>query len=143
MHDYRYHHLDRDQTFRLLARSLTTDDKREQLKLNPHYSDDRFNSKVSWKAQTVFGLEPEDRSGHPELHYVYSDRLEQWDYSKSQSAWQKALDARAPRDSAEFLEVYLATYFGKPLEVVHVMAGVNCSTGYSYWVAGYREKAPS
>lgn len=116
------------------ADSMTTTDKRAQLKLHPHYSDGRFK-----KERTVFGPEPKDRFGHEGLTYNYSDRLVQWDSSKHAAAWSKAQESRAPRDSALFLEVYLTAYYSKPVEVVHVVAGVNHSNGYPYWVVGWRE----
>lgn len=115
--------------------SLTTPDKQAPLKLHPHYSDERFK-----KERTVFGPEPKNSYGHEGLTYNYSDRLVQWDSSKHAAAWSKAQESRAPRDSASFLEVYLTAYYSKPIEVVHVVAGVNHSNGYPYWVVGWREK---
>jgi len=120
-------------------RVASTPDKDVPLNTDPHYSDDRFNNKVEWKAQTVFGPPSDDR-GHPGLNYVYSDRLQQWDYAKSERARQAAMSSNAPKRSALFYEAYLSAYYGKPVELVHMMAGVNCSNGYPYWVAGYRDK---
>ncbi len=113
---------------------LTTLDRHAQLKLHPHYSDDRFR-----KERTVFGHEPTDSFGHKGLTYNYSDRLVQWDATKHGAAWSKAQESKAPRDSALFLEAYLSAYYSKPIEVVHVVAGVNHSNGYPYWVVGWRE----
>lgn len=115
-------------------------DKRRPLEITPHYTNDRFNHKVGHQPQTVFGEEPPDPTGHPGLHYDYSDRLWQADYGKSTWAWKEAEASGAPPKSAEFLERYLATFYNKRVEVVHVMAGVNRSNGGSYWIAGWRER---
>lgn len=118
------------------AQSFTTDNKHEPLTLHPHYSNRHFD-----KPRTVFGPESESSSGHDGLNYNYSDRLQQWDYSKHSAAWERANKSNATKDSAEFLEVYLSAYHGKPVEVVHVMAGVNLSSGYPWWCAGWRDAA--
>lgn len=115
------------------AASLTTHDKRRALNLSPHYTDSRFDAE-----RTVFGQEPFNRTGHAGLHYDYSDRLAQNDYTKNNASWTKAQEAGAPKNSAAFLEVYLTAYHNKPVEVVHVVAGVNRSSGYPYWVVGWR-----
>jgi len=121
---------------RASVQSFTTDNKHEPLTLHPHYSNRHFE-----KPRTVFGPESADSSGHAGLNYNYSDRLQQWDYSKHSAAWQLANKSNATKDSAAFLEVYLTAYHGKPLEVVHVIAGVNHSNGYPWWCAGWRDAA--
>ena len=117
-----------------LVESLTTLSKCAQLTLHPHYTDDRFR-----KERTVFGREPKNSAGHKGLTYSYSDRLVQWNSDKSAEAWSKAQESKAPRDSALFLEAYLSAYYSGPVEVIHVVAGVNHSNGYPYWVVGWRE----
>ena len=119
--------------------SLTTQNRDAQLKIDPHYTDSRFNEKVRWQTQTVFGPEPKDQSGHPGLNYVYSDRLWQWDRAKADRACDAADKSGAPARSARWFDAFMTEYQGKPCEVRHVMAGVNCSNGYSYYVLGYVE----
>ena len=121
---------------RAASQSFTTDNKHEPLTLHPHYSNRHFD-----KPRTVFGPESESSSGHDGLNYNYSDRLQQWDYSKHSAAWERANKSNATKDSAAFLEVYLSAYHGKPVEVVHVIAGVNLSSGYPWWCAGWRDAA--
>lgn len=115
-------------------------DKRLALEIAPHYTNDRFTFAVGYQPQTVFGDEAPDPCGHSGLTYDYSDRLVQWDNGKSEKAWYMATESGAPPKSAEFLERYLSAFHGKPVEVVHVMAGVNRSNGGSYWIAGWRER---
>lgn len=106
-----------------------TTDRNSPLNLSPHYSD------PIWKeAQTLFGRE--DRSIRD---YVYSDRLWQWDYEKTEQAFKVANEQKdVVRSSARWIEVALSHFLGQPVEVLHVMAGVNLTSGYPYWVAGYR-----
>ena len=119
---------------RVGVQSLTTYNKHESLTLHPHYSNRYFE-----RPRTVFGPESESSSGHKGLNYNYSDRLQQWNHSKHSASWEVANKSRAAKDSAEFLEVYLTAYHGKPVEVVHVMAGVNHSNGCPWWCAGWRD----
>jgi len=108
-----------------------SNDKNEKLQLHPHYRDPRFANK---SAQIVFG------SREPNLKYVYDDRLQQWNYEKYKSSWKKAINSGKTKDSCAFLEIYLSAYFDKPIEIKCVLAGVNWSNGYEYWVAGYKIK---
>jgi hypothetical protein len=93
----------------------------------PHYTDKRFD-----KPQTVFGKEEDG------LHYDYSDRLWQWDYDKAKLAAAKAENSGAVNKSAAWYEAYLSAYFEKPVELKHVLAGVNLSNGYTYAIFGYK-----
>ena len=95
----------------------------------PHYSSDAWHY-----AHTVYGKR---ESG---LHYDYSDRLWEWDYKKAEAA-QKAANGLHPYTngrSAAFWEAFLTHYFGKPTALIQVLAGVNYSNGYEYYVFGYR-----
>jgi hypothetical protein len=105
-------------------------DKKTPFNDCPHYSDPRFK-----KAQTVFGQETPDIRD-----YVYSDRLYQWDYSKATEATKVAKSSGQPLHTCAWYEVYLTEYFGKPIEILHILAGVNCSNGYPYLVFGYKDK---
>ena len=111
----------------------------------PHYTDTRFN-----KPQTIFCSEPNtlrrDSGGYvsaPGLHYVYDDRVEGWDYKRAKKAALVASDSGARPRTARWYEVYLGHFFRKDLKelkLVHILAGVNLSSGYPYCVFGYRAK---
>lgn len=97
------------------------------LHLDPHYTDKRFD-----KEQTVYGRR------RPGLAYDYSDRLWGWDYEKMQAAVTVAnMMTEIPRASARWLSLVVSFYHQRALVVHHVLAGVNCSNGYSYYVVGY------
>lgn len=106
----------------------TTHDKQAVLHDNPHYTDHRFDQE-----QTIFGAE---KSG---LNYDYSDRFWQWDYDKAKRSAATASASEAPHTAAWY-ERYLSEFFGKPVELCHIIAGVNKSNGYSYLVFGYKDK---
>jgi hypothetical protein len=69
--------------------------------------------------------------------YDYSDRLWQWDFDKSKAAIQAANESDAISKTARWYEVYLSSYFGQPVEIKHIIAGVNHSNGCPYRVYGY------
>lgn len=100
-----------------------------QLNDNPHYSDPLFR-----EAQTIFGAREEG------LNYVYSDRLVQWD-SKAHRRAEEIADSKVGRrvSTAKWYRVYLSEYYGKPVELPHIMAGCNLASGYPYQVFGFRE----
>ena len=72
------------------------------------------------------------------LHYDYSDRLFQWNPEKSEVASNEANNSGRVKGSAEWYEKYLSVYCEEPVELKHVLAGVNLSDGYPYIVFGYR-----
>lgn len=122
-----------------------TDDPQEEIPspfLNPHYSDLRFK-----KPQTIFlkqGFELGDEwptgIGIVEgASYSYSDRLfANFSEEKTDEAWEVACGSNHPRNSAAFREVYLRSLLGFPsLELVHIVAEVNRSSGYSVLCYGY------
>jgi len=96
----------------------------------PHYTDQRFDS----GDHTVWGKQTSD------THYDYSDRLWQWDYKKCQAAFEKAGESNAVRNSAKYYQIFLSEYFGKEVELKHILAGVNRASGYPYQVFGYKFK---
>lgn len=103
--------------------------------LDPHYTNDAFRD----RDHLVWG------SATEECSWDYSDRLWQWDYEAAKNAGQIANDAigsGCPRGSALYFEKWLSAYFGKPIELVGLITGVNRATGYSYKVYGYREVGP-
>jgi hypothetical protein len=108
----------------------TTFDIDEKLETYPHYTDRRFD-----KEQTVFGKGSYD---DPDLRYDYSDRLRQWDSGKANAALKVAEASGAKEQTARFYHAYLEAYFGKSLELKHIIAGVNKSDGYPYQVFGYK-----
>lgn len=117
----------------------------EQLNTSPHYSD-----RIYRVNQTEFCLEPEnlvERYGVlviDGLHYDYSDRLLEWDREKMLSAIEHADAVTGAKDwrakkTARYIQEYLRFYYGKPIQLVHVIAGVNRSNGYPYLVYGTRD----
>lgn len=102
----------------------------EPLYVTPHYSNPAFQR----SAVTVWGKEADD------LFYNHDDRLWQADYTKHQAAVKTANESGAKPKTARWYQTYLSAYFGKPLQLGHVMAGVNKSNGFPYVVFGYREK---
>lgn len=113
----------------------TTHNKDEPLCTTPHYTDRRFD-----KEQTVFGAPAKTRYGHEHLHYNYSDRLWQWDSDKAEQTSKIARESNAPARSCRWYEAYLSVYFDKPIEIEHIIAGVNSGNGYPYCVFGYRDE---
>lgn len=107
----------------------TTFDRDVALKTMPHYTDEHFR-----KEQTVFGR------ATPGLSYDYSDRLWQWDYEKAKQAAKIADASGFTVRSANYYECYLSAYFDKPIELKHIIAGVNHSNGYPYCIFGYKVK---
>lgn len=105
------------------------------LDLFAHYTDPRF---IGGNTVTVYGV-PSGPYGHPDLHYDYSDRLWQWDYTKAQEATFVATESGATKNSPRWLTVFLSYYYGRRVELVHVVKGVNVSNGYHYNVYGTRD----
>lgn len=112
-------------------RNLTrgTFDKNKVLNTQPRYTDDRFK-----EAQTVFGKKGKG------LDYVYSDRLWQWDYDKSEEATKIANANDLKSRTCLWYECYLSAYLDKEIEIKHILSGVNVSNGYPYYVLGYKNK---
>lgn len=104
---------------------------------NPHYSNPYWND-----AHTIFLLPGYKTVGQYEmvdgLEYVYSDRLRQWYKSEEyDKAWAGAKELH-PLRTAAFIQEYMRRLMGNPaIELVHILAGVNVSNGYSYQVYGY------
>ncbi len=105
---------------------------------NPHYSNSYWNN-----AHTIFLLPGYKTAGHYEmvegLEYAYSDRLREW-YTSDQyeAAWAGAKELH-PTRTAAFIQEYMRRLMDKPtIELVHILAGVNLSNGYSYHVYGYK-----
>jgi|JI10StandDraft_1071094.scaffolds.fasta_scaffold59778_2 hypothetical protein len=94
--------------------------------LSPHYTNERFK-----KPQTVWGAEEKG------INYDYSDRLWQWNYDNAKAAAELA-NQNATRNTAKWCTIFLEHYFGKPVQLRHIMAGFNISNGYPYQIFGYR-----
>lgn len=92
-----------------------------------HYSNPHWN-----KEQTVWGQKVNG------LHYDYSDRLFQWDYKKADESFKKATEEHGPKLTPKKIQTYLSLYHDKPVEIKHILAGVNQSSGYPYWCYGYK-----
>lgn len=109
------------------------------LDLFAHYTDSRF---VEGNTVTVYGL-PSGRYGHPGLHYDYSDRIWEGNYSKAKEGAWIATELGAAPNSPRWLTIFLSHYYGYRVELVHVLKGVNASNGYHYNVYGTRRVAGS
>jgi hypothetical protein len=94
----------------------------------PHYTDKRFQG----KEHTLYGATAKD------LSYEYSDRLWQWDYDKAQESAKVANESGHANGSPAWYEVYLTHYHGVPVQLLHIIGGVNVSSGYEYYVFGFR-----
>jgi len=111
-----------------LCVDYSTCDENKRLHDQPHYTEPEFR-----EAQTIFGKREDG------LSYVYSDRLQQWDYEKARAAAEHADAEGCTRHTAKWYRIYLAEYFGKQIELPHIMAGHNLANGFPYQVFGYRE----
>lgn len=103
------------------------DENRVIRNLYPHYTDTRFKT-----AQTVYGCQ---KNG---LMYEYDDRLQQWDNDKHQESVEVAKNSDAESKTARWFEVYLSHYHHKPVELCHIMSGVNLGNGYPYVIFGFK-----
>lgn len=106
----------------------------------PSWTDERFSG---GGMQTVFGRVRPGQEFIKGLRYDYDDRLREWDYAKHRAAWGQATALELPHRSAEFYEAYLSAYYGEPVNLRHVIAGVNFATGYPYVVFGYEKRSAS
>jgi hypothetical protein len=100
----------------------------------PNYSDTRF---AQGREHSLYGQKEDS------LHYVYSDRIWQWDYTKAQQASGHAKSVHGPTQTPEWYETYLSYYLGIPVDLEHIIGGVNVSNGCEYYVFGYREREES
>ena len=77
---------------------------------------------------------------HPDCHYDYSDRLVEWDRDLSNRAIKAANDSGKPKNTPAWIEEYLSYYYGRQVDLVHVLQGVDMSNGYSYCIFGIRRQ---
>lgn len=102
-------------------------DKNEVLQnTHPHYTNERLR-----KEQTIFG---QDEDG---LNYEYSDRVADWDREAKKDSSAEA-DKVAKKCTAAWYEAYLSAHFEKPVDIRHIIAGVNRGNGYPYRVYGFK-----
>ncbi|MGR9108712.1 MAG: hypothetical protein ACU843_17475 [Gammaproteobacteria bacterium] len=111
-----------------------------KLYLSPHYTDRRF---MKGDAQTVYCEKPSDISSGRHggdyikgLHYDYSDRLWEWDPNLHRKSVEFANRSDCAKGSAEWIERFLSNYYGYPVTLRHVLAGVNVGNGYPYSIYG-------
>lgn len=95
----------------------------------PSWSDPKFQT-----AQDIFGHEEKD------IHYVYSDRLYEWDPQKAKDSERIVNEKGISGKTGRWYQEYLSAYFGKEVEIVNIKSGCNVATGYPYLVFGFREK---
>jgi hypothetical protein len=101
----------------------------EDAVLNIHTS---WDSEQAKKERTIFGNKEEG------LFYNYSDRLYEWDYKKTTSAYEYAALVAKPK-TAKFYSAMLSYFHdGAEVSLRHIIAGCNRSNGYSYLVFGYK-----
>ena len=105
-------------------------DRDVPLKLSPHY---RHDMPMFEQEQVVFGKREDG------LYWEYSDRLWEWDRKKAEDSWKIASEAGHVKGSANAIQAYLSAYFGKPVDLVCVISGVNRGNGYPYNVYGFRD----
>lgn len=90
----------------------------------PHYSDKRWD-----EVNTIFGRETSD------LHYNYDDRL----YVDGEAHRRGEAKAKnETRNTARYWLEYLKAYYEKDILLKYIGAGSNRSSGYPYWVLGYK-----
>ncbi len=103
--------------------------KNSLIRTSMHYTDPQARK----GAVTVWGEKEEG------LHYVYSDRLSQWDSKKWDMAMSTA-DRKSTQRTPEFYEIALSWFFDKEVQIGHIMLGCNLATGYDYLIFGYKDK---
>jgi hypothetical protein len=87
--------------------------------------------------RTIYGDKEDD------LFYAYDDRLYQWDYEKAKSSREEVLrDKKIKPHTCAFYEKWLSLYYSKPIDLRHILIGVNVSSGFQYMVFGFLEKTP-
>lgn len=90
-----------------------------------------WNSPEADKERTIFGAQEKS------LHYVYSDRLQQWDYYKDQNAREIARSL-CEKNTAEFFAIMLSFYHNcQYVALQHIIAGCNRSNGFPYLIFGF------
>lgn len=111
----------------------------EKNKFDHPYSYDCY---VTWQSPDYErGYNFVDGSG---LDFIYSDRMLQWDYDKfvrcSNEVWSNSGQVFSTREPAE-IEKFLRLYFdNEHIQLVVIGEGANPSSGYPYWVFGYKQK---
>lgn len=104
------------------------DKEKEITYFNPHYRREYFKEE-----RTVWGHHEDG------LTYDYSDRFRSWNGKKHDQAWEHA-NAFAKMRTAKWVEAYLSFFFDKDIEIVHIKASFDRSSGHSFQVFGYRER---
>ena len=105
--------------------SPVVNDPDKELEIYRNYNDPDFQ-----KEKTVFG----ERS---KLDYEYSDRL---DLERARLASKTADQSGANPKTQRWYENYLSAYFGKPVELKHIIVGGNSKNGRYYQIFGFRFK---
>lgn len=106
----------------------------------PHYDRDFQNS-----TQAIFLAERFQKGTQwiPEASYEYSDRFSNWFVADAiTAAWAEAnrgVESRKfDKESAAYYESWLRSIYQDPdLELVHILVGLNASTGHPYRVYGF------
>lgn len=105
-------------------------DKDAKIRTFMHYTDPDANREV-----TVFGRK------RANLHYNYSDRLEQWDYAKWRAGIEIAKSQGIDEHTARYYEIALSHFRDSPCNLQHIVLGCNRSSGFHYLIFGYTYEA--
>lgn len=105
----------------------------------PHYSNEQF--KHPQTTYLAYGKRLGKNGYVKGAKYSYSDRIREWGYDKADKAWETAKKSSFEPYSAAFHEIYLKAYWGKDLELVHILSSFNWATGYPYVIYGVIFKA--
>jgi len=125
--------------------SMLTSDRTKLLNVYPHYSDPTFfdpENKYARIERHVFladGHKLQDLGhyiGVKGAAYDYSDRLSSWELDSHKKAKNYADSCGFNSKTAAWFEDYLCGYFGRPVELVHIVVGINVN-GWPYQVFGY------
>lgn len=103
-----------------------------------HYSDFRYKHPRTDFCADMNKLYKDDfgYDRYQECHYDYSDRIWEWDREKAEQAVVVANASGKQKDSPAWSEEFLSHFYGYPVEIVHIMQGINHSNGHSYAVFG-------
>ena len=105
----------------------------------PHYTDDRFKTARTIYVEKGYPLKSDsfrELVTVSDAHYIYSDRLDYYGRERGY-AWAEVLEL--PDYSAIQEEAMLCEALGRPIKLVHMLAGFNLATGFPYRVYGIME----
>lgn len=93
-----------------------------------HYSDPAFDG----PGACIYGKYEKD------LYWDYADRLQQWDYEKSQNIHNALREKYGDKRCARRIEEYLSLYYGRVVDLKCIMSGTQSVDGYPWYAYGYK-----